>query len=240
MRFLTAGLLLAGVTLASCAGHGQIGGSPAIAVVEGNQLPPPALEDLSAQSRPYLLGPYDRLSIETYGVDDLARTVQVDAAGRISMPLAGTIDAAGKTPTQLEELIEQRLRGRYIRDPQVTVNLTETNSQVMTIEGEVGESGLYPVVGRMTLMRAIARARGTTEFARRSHVVVFRTVGGQRMAALYDLRAIQRGAYDDPEIFANDVIVVSEDRARRIFRDAMQGASLLTTPIIALLQTSGN
>lgn len=238
MRFLTAGWLLAGVTLAGCAGPSQIGGSPSIAVVEGNRLPPPALQDLSSPSRPYLLGPYDKLSIEIYGVDDLARTVQLDAAGQISMPLAGTVEAAGKTPAQLEELIEARLRGRYIRDPQVTVNLTETNSQVMTIEGEVGESGLYPVVGRMTLMRAIARARGTTEFARTNHVVVFRTVGGQRMAALYDLRAIQRGAYDDPEIFANDIIVVSEDRSRRLFRDAMQGASLLTTPIIALLQSA--
>jgi polysaccharide export outer membrane protein len=183
-----------------------------------------------------LLGPYDRVSVDVYGVDDLNRTVQVDGAGRISLPLAGVVDASGKTPAQLESLIEERLRGRYIRDPQVTVNLTETNSQVVTVEGEVGESGLYPVVGRMTLMRAIARARGTTEFARRSHVVVFRTVAGQPMAALYDLRAIQQGAYDDPEIYANDVIVVSEDRARRLFRDLIQGSALITAPVIALLQ----
>jgi polysaccharide export outer membrane protein len=206
-------------------------------VVPGAQLPAPALQDLTARSRPYLLGPYDRLSVEVYGVDDLNRTVQVDAAGRISLPLAGVIDAGGMTPAQLAETVEQRLRAQYIRNPQVTVNLTETVSQVVTVEGEVGEPGLFPVVGRMTLMRAIARAKGTTEFARRSHVVVFRTVAGQQMAALYDLRAIQQGAYDDPEIFANDVVVVSEDRARRLFRDVIQGSGLLTAPIIALLQT---
>jgi polysaccharide biosynthesis/export protein len=236
MRFLTAAWLLAGITLAGCAGPRNIGGSSGLTVVAGNQLPPPGLQDLSAQSRPYLLGPYDRVSVDVYGVDDLNRTVQVDAAGRISLPLAGVVDVSGKTPAQLETIIEERLRGRYIRDPQVTVNLTETNSQVVTVEGEVGESGLYPVVGRMTLMRAIARARGTTEFARRSHVVVFRTVAGQPMAALYDLRAIQQGAYDDPEIYANDVIVVSEDRARRLFRDLVQGSALITAPVIALLQ----
>lgn len=236
MRFSIAAWLLAGVILASCAGPASIGGSPTLTVVQGNQLPPPGPQDLSGHSRPYLLGPFDRLSVEVYGVDDLNRTVQVDAAGRISLPLAGVVEVAGKTPAELENLVEQRLRGNYIRDPQVTVNLVETISQVVTVEGEVSEPGLYPVLGRMTLMRAIARAKGTTEFARRSRVVVFRTVAGQQMAALYDLRAIQQGAYDDPEIFANDVVVVSEDRARRLFRDVIQGSGLLTAPIIALLQ----
>ena len=66
-------------------------------------------------------------------------------------------------------------------------------------------------------------------------MVVLRTVNGQRMAALFDLRAIQLGAYDDPEIYANDIVVVSEDRARRLFRDALQSAGLLLTPLVALL-----
>lgn len=236
MRFFTAALLLASATLSGCTTSSRIGGNPNLAVVAGNALPPPTLQDLSAQSRPYLIGPLDRLAVEVYGVDDLNRTVQVDAAGRISLPLAGIIEAAGSTPVQLEELIEERLRGRYIRDPQVTVNLTETVSQMVTIEGEVAEPGLYPVLGGMTLMRAVARAKGTTEFARLSHVVVFREVAGQQMAALYDLRAIQQGAYEDPEIFANDVVVVSESRARRLFRDLIQGSGLLVTPIVALLQ----
>jgi polysaccharide export outer membrane protein len=116
------------------------------------------------------------------------------------------------------------------------VNLTETVSQVITVDGEVTEPGVYPVVGRMTLMRAIARAKGLTEFARANHVVVFRQVGGQQMAALYDLRAIRQGLYDDPEVFANDVVTVGESRARRIFRDVIQSGGLLTAPIIALLQ----
>lgn len=114
------------------------------------------------------------------------------------------------------------------------MNLTETVSQVITVDGEVNEPGLYPVIGNMTLIRAVATAGGMTEFAGQENVIVFRTVNGDRYAALYNLKAIRRGNYDDPEIFANDVILVSESRARRIFRDLLQAAPLLTTPIIVL------
>lgn len=239
MRFFTAALLMASALLAGCGG-GRLGGSPNVSVVEGNQLPAPTLADFASETRPYLLGPLDKLAVEVYGVGDLTRNVQVDAAGQISLPLAGTIRVAGLTPAQVEDQVEERLRGRYIRDPQVTVNLTETLSQHVTVEGEVDEPGIYPILGRMTLLRAIARAKGTTEFARLRHVVVLRTVGGQRLAALFDLRAIQLGAYDDPEIYANDIVVVSEDRARRIFRDVLQSAGLIMSPLVAVLDNNSN
>jgi polysaccharide biosynthesis/export protein len=135
--------------------------------------------------------------------------------------------------------LARRLAGNYVRDPQVTVNLEETVSQVVTVDGQVTRPGLYPVIGRMTLMRAVANAGGTAEFARLDDVVVFRTVAGQRYAALYNLRAIRRGVYADPEIFANDIVVVGDSQARRIFRDILQAAPLITTPIIALVQNGG-
>ena len=100
--------------------------------------------------------------------------------------------------------------------------------------------GLYPVVGRMTLMRAVATAKGTTEFARLDDVVVFRTVGDRQMAALYNLGAIRRGAYPDPELYASDVVVVGDSPGRRLFRDILQAAPLITAPIIAYLSNSNN
>jgi polysaccharide export outer membrane protein len=75
-----------------------------------------------------------------------------------------------------------------------------------------------------------------TEFARLQDVVIFRTVGEQQMAALYNLSAVRRGAYPDPEIFAGDVIVVGDSPARRLFRDVLQASPLFVTPIVALLQ----
>jgi polysaccharide export outer membrane protein len=88
----------------------------------------------------------------------------------------------------------------------------------------------------MTLMRAIATARGVTEFARMDDVVIFRTVGSRDMAALYNLGAIRRGSYPDPEIFAGDIVVVGDSPARRLFRDVLQASPLFLTPIIAVLQ----
>jgi polysaccharide export outer membrane protein len=160
--------------------------------------------------------------------------VQIDASGRLSFPLIGVVEAAGLTPGELAAAIETRLTGRFVRQPQVTVNLVETVSQVITVDGEVGEPGLYPVIGEMTLIRAVATAGGTTQLAGLENVVVFRTVEGQRYAGLYNLKAIRQGNYEDPQMYAGDVIVVSESTARRLFRDLLTAAPLLTTPIIAI------
>ncbi|MHA6317715.1 polysaccharide biosynthesis/export family protein [Altererythrobacter sp. CAU 1778] len=200
-------------------------------------LPEPSSTDILQENRPYLIGPFDKLVIDVFGIEELSqREVQADVGGRLSFPLVGTIDASGKTPAELENEIEARLRAAYVRDPQVTVNLKETVSQVVTVDGQVGRPGLYPVVGRMTLMRAVATAQGTSEFAKLDDVVVFRTVDGQRYAALYNLKAIRRGNYADPEIFANDVVIVGDSQARRLFRDLLQVAPLLTSPLIVALR----
>jgi polysaccharide export outer membrane protein len=119
-----------------------------------------------------------------------------------------------------------------VRNPQVTVNLKEAVSRVVTVEGQVNKPGLYPVVGRLSLMGAIAKAEGTDEFSKLDDVVVFRTVGGHRYAALYNLDAIRHGAYPDPEIYANDVVMVGESKARRLFKDILSVMPAMITPIV--------
>jgi len=229
---------LVALLLTSCAGtSGPLGGDPSIKVIGGSSLPLPDRSDIIGGDRPYLIGPFDKLVIDVFGIEELSKKeFQTDASGRISFPLAGVVEAAGKTPAELERLLEEKLSGSYVRDPQVSVNLKETVSQVITVDGEVKEPGLYPVIGRMTLMRAIATAKGATEFAKLKDVVIFRTAQGQQYAALYDLKAIRRGAYEDPEVFANDVVVVGDSTARRLFKDALQVVPLLTTPLIIALQ----
>lgn len=230
-------LCIAVVSLTGCAGSKALGGASDIQVLSGAAMPPPDRMDLMAETRPYLIGPFDKLNIDVFGIEELsAREVQTDASGRISFPLAGIIEAAGRTPAEIEDEIESRLRSRYVRDPQVTVNLKETVSQVITVDGQVKEPGLYPVIGKMTLMRAVATAKGTAEFAKLDDVVVFRTVKGQDYAALYNLEAIRRGNYEDPEVFANDVVVVGDSKARRMFKDFLTVVPLLTSPLIVALQ----
>ncbi|WP_379548688.1 polysaccharide biosynthesis/export family protein [Qipengyuania sp. DSG2-2] len=229
-------VLMGVAALAACAGDKTVGSSPNVTSVVGDALPMPKSSDLVAASRPYLVGPFDKLRIEVFGVEDLQRDVQIDASGQLSFPLIGTVEAAGLTPNQLAALVDSRLRGRFVRDPQVTVNLVETISQTVTVDGQVNEPGIYPVVGRFTLMRAIATASGTSEYAKLDDVIIFRDVDGRTYAGLYNLGAIRRGNYEDPEVFANDIVIVGDSPQRRMFEDVLAASPLLTTPLIILFR----
>ncbi|MCW4463470.1 polysaccharide export protein [Sphingomonas sp. BT-65] len=191
---------------------------------------------MTAADRPALIGPLDTIEVDVFGIENLSREMQVDASGRIAMPLAGTIDARGKTAQELAAAIEIALRARYVRDPEVTVNIKSSVSQVVTIDGQVVEPGLYPVTNQMTLMRVIASAKGLSEFARQEDVVILRKVGDRKMAGLYNIAAIRRGAYEDPPVYANDVIIVGDSPQRRLFRDFVALSPLLASPLIAVLQ----
>jgi polysaccharide export outer membrane protein len=227
----------AALPLAGCLDDPKLGEDKApLAVIKETELPPPSGADLVAATTPYRVGPLDKIAITVFGVPDLSGTLQADAAGRVSMPLIGEIDAAGETPTELAARIADKLRTRFMRDPQVTVNLDTTNSQVFTVDGQVTQPGSYPMAGGMSLMRAIAAAKGASEFARLEDVVVFRTVNGKALAALYNLGAIRRGLYPDPKIYANDVVIVGDSKARRLFQQFLQIAPLLTTPVILALE----
>lgn len=223
--------------IAGCGRPEPIRSSGSLSVVEGSAtLPAPGRGDLTAADRPALIGPLDTIEVDVFGIPDLSREMQVDASGRIAMPLAGTIDARGKTAQELAQVIETTLRSRYVRNPQVTINIKSSVSQVVTIDGQVVEPGLYPVTNQMTLMRVIASAKGMSEFARQDDVVILRTVEGRRMAGLYNVAAIRRGAYDDPAVYANDVIIVGDSPQRRLFRDLVSLSPLIAAPLIAVLQ----
>jgi len=223
--------------LSGCASSRPLSSTERLTVVEGgNTLPPPGRGDLTAADRPALIGPLDTIQVDVFNVPELSREMQVDASGRIAMPLAGTIDARGKTAEELATVIEAALRAKYVRSPGVTVNIKSSVSQVVTIDGQVIEPGLYPVTNEMTLMRVIASAKGLAEFARQEDVVILRTVGNRRMAGLYNVAAIRQGAYDDPAVFANDVIVVGDSPQRRLFRDVVSLSPILAAPLIAIVQ----
>lgn len=222
--------------LAACAGREPLRSTDRLTVIENSaELPAPVRSDLVAADRLALIGPLDTIRVDVFGVPELSRQMQVDAAGRIAMPLVGTLDAGGKTASELADDVASALNGRYVRDPNVTVNINSSVSQVVTVDGQVTEPGLYPVTNQMTLMRAIASAKGLTEFAKQEDVVILRTVSGRKMAGLYNLDAIRRGAYDDPAIFANDVIVVGDSPQRRLFRDIVGLSPLIAAPIVALI-----
>lgn len=232
-------LTAAALTLAGCAARTPPPESSAnlTVIADSKALPPPSRQDLTAGDRPALIGPLDTIEVDVFNVPALSREMQVDASGRISMPLIGTIDARGKTAGELANSIEASLRGRYVRNPDVTINIKSSVSQVVTVDGQVTEPGLYPVTNQMTLMRVIASAKGMTEFARDDDVVILRNVDGRRMAGLYNLGAIQRGAYADPAIYANDVVIVGDSPQRRAFRNIVSLAPIIAAPLIAIVNS---
>lgn len=234
MRFVASVLLAAGL-LAGCAGRPPIRSTPDLTVLNDTALPTPTRPDLVAPDRAALIGPLDTLRVNVFNVKPLSGELTVDASGRIVMPLIGEVDARGKTPLELSRDIADRLRGRYVKNPDVTINIRKSVSQSVTVDGEVEKPGQYPVTNQTTLLRAIADAEGVSEFAKLDDVVILRTVDNRRMAGLYNLAAIRRGAYPDPAVFANDVIVVGDSPFRRLFRDIVSTAPLIAAPLVAVI-----
>lgn len=226
----TVGLCLA---LTGCGNGPRLGEGPEpMVVTKLTELPPPD----GAQPTPYRVGALDKLAIVVADVPELTGTFQTDTVGRFLLPYAGEIDAKGRTPGELATMIDQRLRGRFINDPYVAVNIEEANSLNFTVDGQVNEPGSYKVTGNMTLMRAVAAAKGLNEYARLNDVVIFRTVKGEKMAALYNISSIRRGIYADPQVYPDDIVVVGDSAARRRFQQFVAALPLITTPIVLALQ----
>jgi polysaccharide export outer membrane protein len=170
----------------------------------------------------------DKLDVSVFQVKDLTGTVDVDASGKISLPLVGSVQASGRTTAEVSKDIADRLRGGYVRDPQVTVMVKEAVSQKVTVEGAVQKPGVYPIVGHTTLSTAVALASGADpQRANERKVRLIRTVGGQHVQASYNLVDIRNGKAQDPAVYGNDVIMVENSAGRGVLRDLATAAPLL-------------
>jgi len=121
----------------------------------------------------FVIGNDDVLAINVWKEPDLTRSVPVRSDGKISLPLVGEIDAAGKTPSQLEKAISDKLRN-FITDPAVTVMVEQVNSRKFNILGQVSKPGSYSLLLAPTIMDAIAAAGGFRDFAKQNDVYILR------------------------------------------------------------------
>lgn len=187
---------------------------------------------LATSPAEYRIGALDVLNITVFQVADLSRErAQVDATGNLQMPLIGAIHARGMTTAELAEEIRSRLAADFLQNPQVSVMVAEAASQKVTVDGAVIEPGVFQMRGATTLIQAVAMAKGPARTAEIRRVAVFRTIDGQRMVALYDLRAIRRGEAPDPQILGDDVVVVDHSRMNALFRDIVS-----TLPAFAIFR----
>lgn len=175
----------------------------------------------------YRIGPQDLLEVSVFQVADLDRTVRVNSGGQVSLPLIGTVQAGGRTVQELERDIAARLESGYLQSPQVSVFVKEFTSQRVTVEGAVKKPGIYPLTGKTTLLQTIAMAEGLDPLADPRGIVIFRTVDGKRMGAVFDVRAIRSGDVADPEVYGDDIVVVDQSGSKTAVRRFIEAVPML-------------
>ena len=176
----------------------------------------------------YKIAPMDKLAIKVFKMDDLSGDYDVDLAGNISLPLIGQIEAANLTTEQLDEQLTQKLGAKYLEHPDVSVAIKSSTAHVVTVDGAVREGGSFSVGGPISLIQAVAMAKGTSEDANARRVAVFRTIGGKRQAAAFDLTSIRRGEAPDPQIYPGDIIVVDGSSIKATQKQLFQTLPLLS------------
>lgn len=222
--FVALALLFAIVLLAGCAG--SRGGSIPYNVENFGQPDEPRTLTLEED---YKIAGGDTLQIDVFQVPDLSGERTVNLTGQIAMPLLGNITAAGLTTAELDRLITERLGARYLQNPDVAVGVTKSTRRNITLAGAVRQPGLYPVNGPITLVQAVALARGFDDAANPRQVAIVRMIDGKRQGAAFDLVSIQRGQMDDPEVYSGDTIIVNGSNIR-----AWQREILTALPVIGM------
>lgn len=127
-----------------------------------------------ASTAQYRLGAGDKLRVIVYDEEGLSGEFQVDGSGQVSIPLIGEIAAEGRTVRELEVVIEDSLRGRYLRDPQVSAEVLDFRP--FYILGEVNRPGTYPYTSGLNVLNAVATAEGFT-YRANQRVVYIRRAG---------------------------------------------------------------
>lgn len=219
-RFQAAILLAGALALGGC---GSTSGGPT-----ASSLAPPDVRSVTVSQAEYVIGPLDRISVTVFQVPDLSlKDAEVDATGRIDMPLIGEVQASGRTARQLSSDITTKLATGYLQSPEVSVAVVEAASQKVTVEGAVVQPGVFTIAGPTTLLQVIAMARGPDKTADLKHVAIFRTIEGKRAAAVFDLKAIRLGQSPDPQVYGNDIVVVQGSDTRGMWQEVLRAVPLI-------------
>jgi polysaccharide export outer membrane protein len=148
---------------------------------------------VTAHNDTYIIGADDVLSINVWKEQEVSRTVPVRSDGKISLPLAGEVQASGETPLQLEKILAGKLQS-FISEPEVTVIVTQINSQKFNILGMVNKSGTFPLTSSLTVLDAIALAGGFRDFAKQKSIYVLRkNPGGGESRLPFNYKEVIKG-----------------------------------------------
>lgn len=189
---------------------------------------PPDPPSATALDSGYRIAPMDTLSVRVFGMEALTGDYQVDLRGNVALPLIGDVMALNLTPAEFDALLTRKYGEKYLENPDISVGIKESAGRNVTVDGAVHKGGMFPVLGPMTLMQAVALAGGVdADTANPRRVAVFRTINGQRQAAAFDLVSIRRGEMSDPPIYSGDIVVVDGSGIKEAQKKFFQAVPLL-------------
>jgi polysaccharide export outer membrane protein len=158
----------------------------------------------------FVLGVEDKLSISVWKEPDLTKSVIIRPDGKITFPLVGDVQAAGRAPRQLTEDLT-KLLARFIKEPVVTVVVEEINNFKVFVLGEVTVQGALNLRRRTRLLEAIALAGGMSKFADKSNVLLLRFEDGKETRNKIDYRKVVSGEKPELNLYLKpgDTIIVN-------------------------------
>ncbi len=168
-----------------------------------------SLAEESAAEQKYLIQPGDVLEVSVWKEEDLVKQVLVRPDGGMSFPLAGDIQAAGKSVAELQELITERLT-KYIPDPVVTVATLKLDGNKVYVIGKVARPGEFLANRYMDVVQALSVAGGMTPYAADNKITVLRRENGKQRSIPFRYGDIEKGEDLEQNIIlqSGDVVVV--------------------------------
>ncbi len=167
-------------------------------------LPPAASPDNRS------LGPGDVIEVRVRDQDDISGPYEVSDDGKIRFPWIGDIEVRGKTGAQIAGKIESELQAGWLKQPQVTVRVTERQNREVSVLGQVKEAGSYPYKPGLTLMQAISQAGGMNPLAMPRRVKLIRDTDKGRQTFEIDVTRILDSRAQDFGLEPGDIVFVPE------------------------------
>ena len=190
-------LIAAFVALMGCASQ--------VPYVWVDQYTPPA--GTNEQSTEYRLAPGDTIGVRVFNQDGMNTSARIRADGKVSLPLVNDVSAEGLTPTEFGKKVASLLR-EYINQPVVTVLVETMHATEVSVVGEVGRPGVYPIERGQGVLRAIAAAGGVTQFAHKDRIYVLRQTSPLRIRLKMDELETPGTPAARFQLLPNDAIVV--------------------------------
>lgn len=176
-----------------------------------------------ARPTTYLLRPSDQISVSVFREAELSLDkVRLGVEGNVSLPMIGSVPAAGMTAKQFEQDVTRRLAALGLKTPLVSVNVVEYASHLVTVEGAVEKPGVYSFQPGARLSSAIALASGPKRIANVEQVAVFRESPEGIMVAKFDYAQVSQGTMLDPVLEPGDRVVMGTDGLSVFWEDLLK------------------